>query len=144
MRLSESAGGLSVGYSAWLGLLLLSLGIALAVYVARHFKTTGRTFSYVAVTFICLYAGWHFLAFKAELTAEGARVYEPLRRDDRILWSEVTGLRIEERLGGRGGRSTHLVFDGGVQPFDIVVSSLSAEDRVRVMRFAEERMKPTR
>ena len=124
MRLSESSDALTVGYATWLGVLVLVLGVALAGYVVRHFNANGRTFGYVAAVLVCLFGALHFLGYKAQLTREGARVYEPLRRVAQVSWAQVSGFRIEERPARRG-KEMALVFEGGSDAVYIGGSALT-------------------
>ena len=143
MRLSENDGALVVSYASWVGIVFVLMGIALAAYLVRRFTMTGKTFGFVAAAFVCLYGGIHFLGFKAEMDSTGVRVYEPFRRDARVTWKQVRGVRIEER-GESRGKGTHLVFEGGPEPVDFRVTALTAEDRVKLLELAARHAKVER
>jgi len=133
MRLTETAQGLTIAYPAWLGLLALALGIALAVWVWRHFTLNGKFLSYCAGTLVVLFAGIYFLSYKAELTPEQGRTYALFHGGHtQVDWRQARGVVLEERPGK--GTPMYIVVDTGRgKPFEINASDLSGSDRARVL-----------
>jgi len=135
MQVRESAQGLVLAYPLWLGLLVLVMGIALGIHLARaRWDTKKHTGPAIAALFL-MCAGVYWLTYRVTFTAQGARAYVFLYRDDRIDWSQVSGVTLEQREGGRGTR-TYLVLQttSGTQ-VDINVSGLSATDEQRVKSY---------
>lgn len=141
MRLSETAGGLAITYSNWLGVVMFGFGAALAVHLARNFSLTANKFGLSMVTLVLVGGGIHFLAFKAMLTPAGGSIYALLRQDDRFEWRHALSVDQEERKGGRGGTSTFLVLHmASGQALDIPVGGLSNTDQGRVANYIRERL----
>ncbi|MBY0270073.1 MAG: hypothetical protein K2X06_09410 [Burkholderiales bacterium] len=135
MRLTETAQGLVIAYPAWLGLLAFALGIALAVWVWRHFTLNGKFLSYCAGTLVVLFAGIYFLTYKAELTPEQGRTYAAFRSGHaQVDWRQARSVVLEERPGK--GTPMYIVVDTtrGTR-FEINASDLSGSDRARVLAY---------
>jgi len=139
MKVSETAQGLALGYPLWLGLLVLVMGIALGAYLGRTQWNTKKHAGPAVAAALLVCAGVYWLTYRVTLTADGARAYVFLYRDDRVDWRQVAGVTIEERK--TRGTTTYLVLQtrDGAQ-IDINVSGLSATDEHRVKSYIAARV----
>lgn len=140
MRLTENAQVLTISYPGWLGLLAFALGVALAIWVGRHFVFNARFFGLGAAALIALYGGLYFFTCKAELTPEEGRSYALLKGGHtRISWAQASSAALVERAGK--GRPHYIVVDQtGGPPFEINVTDLPSNDRNRVLHYIYARL----
>src|SRR5690606_13955375 len=108
-RLTESASGLVISSPVWLGILVLGMGIALAVYVVRGKVAAGRRFGAAIGALVTIYVGVHFLGNRTTLDDVGVRIVSPMKPTESIAWSEVASVAVEQRSTGKGGPSRFIV-----------------------------------
>lgn len=139
LRLSESGQNLVVGYPAWLGLLIIGLGVALAVHLARRFTWKTQTFGIAAATALLLFGGLYFLTYKVTLTPVGGSVYAFPGGTQRIEWSHAASVSTEVRKG-RGTSTWIVVRTATASAFEVNVTGLSGADEHRLREYVAARM----
>jgi len=140
LRLSEAGQNLVIDYPAWPGLLMIGLGVALAVHLARRFEWNRQTFGVTAATAVLLYGGLYFLTYKVTLTPDGGRAYALPGLSRSIQWSHVVSVATEERHG-RGTATWIVIYTATGAGLEIKVTGLSGVDEHRLRKYIAARVK---
>lgn len=139
LRLSEAGQNLVIDYPAWPGLLMIGLGVALAVHLARRFEWNRQTFGVTAATAVLLYGGLYFLTSKVTLTSDGGRAYALPGLSQSIQWSHVVSVATEERHG-RGTSTWIVIYTATGAGLEIKVTGLSGADEHRLRKYIAARV----
>jgi len=140
LRLSEAGQNLVIDYPAWLGLLLIGLGVALAVHLARRFAWKAQTFGIAGATAALLFGGLYFLTYKVTLTPEEGRAYAFPGSRQLVEWSHAVSLATEQRHG-RGNSTWIVVWTAAGSALEINVTGLSGPEEQRLRNYIAEHMK---
>ena len=139
LRLSEAGGPLILSAPAWIGLLILALGVALGVYVVRG-KAKSKVFGAAVAALLMLWYGWSLLYGQTRFDETGVTVRGTFGTESVTAWSDVTAVGLEERAGGRGGQTMFLVLRPAQGPEVLVrLGGLEAASRVRLLEYASQR-----
>jgi hypothetical protein len=140
LRVTQSGEQLIVSYAPWLGLLLLAMGVALAVYLFRGKAPTGKAFGVAMAALVCCFGAWHFLWYRVTLGPEGASLRATFGRSAEVRWPDLATSQVELRPGGRGGTSNYTVLrstDGTEVP--IPTTGLSADELTLLVDYLGKR-----
>ena len=140
LQLSETGGNLIIAYPAWLGLLMIGLGVALGVHLARHFVWQGKTFGIAAATALLVLGGFYFLTYKVTLTPSEGRVFVLPGGKQRIDWTHATSVATEQRRG-RGTSTWVVVRTAAGASLEINVTGLSGAEEQQLRDYIAARMK---
>jgi hypothetical protein len=140
LRLTETGSRLVLDYPAWLGLVLIGLGAALAIHLVRRFDWKARTVSLLAATALCFFGGLYFLTYRCTLTPEDGRVFVFPGHRQRVEWTHAESIATEQRTG-RGTSTWIVVRAGAGSALEINVTGLSGGDEQRVREYVAARMK---
>jgi hypothetical protein len=139
LRLSEAGQNLVIDYPAWLGLLVIGLGVALAVHLARRFAWKVQSFGVVAATALLLFGGLYFFTYKVTLTPESGRAYAFPGGSQGIEWDHAVSVGTEQRHG-RGTSTWIVVQSAAGNRLEINVTGLSGGDEQRLREYIAARM----
>ena len=123
-----------------MGLLVLALGVALAVYVVRG-KAVSRIFGMGVSALICIAFGGHMLFAKTQLDETGIVVRGFMGVKESATWGELAAVYIEDRASSKGGPSPYLILARKSGPeVEVRISALAPESRVRLLEFARAKV----
>ncbi len=140
LQLSEAGGNLIIAYPAWLGLLMIGLGVALGFHLARHFVWQGKTFGIVAATALLVLGGLYFLTYKVTLTPDEGLVFALPGGKQDIEWSHAISVATEQRRG-RGTSTWVVVRTVSGASLEIKVTGLSGVDEHRLREYIAARVR---
>jgi hypothetical protein len=142
LQLSESAGQLTLQAPVWIGLLVLAMGVALAVYVVRG-KAKGKVFGAGMAALICIGFGWHLLYAKTRFDDAGIVVRGALGVDASASWGEITAVSVQDLKKGKGGPSPFLVLARESGPeVEVGIGGLDVASRARLIEYARAKASP--
>ena len=143
-KLSESAGQLTLQAPAWIGLLVLALGLALAVYVVRG-KAKGKVFGAGMVALILIGFGWHLLYAKTRFDDAGVVVRGALGVEASAAWSEITAVSVQDLKRSKGGTTLVLVLARESGPeLQVQIGGLDFAPRARLIEYVRAKSSPAR
>lgn len=139
--LSASDTTLVIQAPTWIGLLLVGVGIALAVFVlVRKVSRPARLGAFLA-TIVLLCAGWFVLSTSTTFETRGFHVDGILGEEERVGWLQVSGIDTGKPAGARNFEPDHLTLqlrNSGDVSVDL--SGLTAEEKDRVVAFVQARL----
>ncbi|HET6264222.1 MAG TPA: hypothetical protein VFD95_05150 [Usitatibacter sp.] len=131
--LTASDTTLVVHSPAWIGLLLVGVGVALmAGMFVRRWPRPVRLGGLLG-TIILMYGGWHLLRSDATFEKRGFYVDGMLGEEERVGWLQVNSVEAQP------DRLVIQLRSGGESSVDL--AGLSAEEQARVLAFARGRVK---
>ena len=139
LHLSEAGQNLVIDYPAWLGLLVIGLGVALAIHLARRFTWKAQTFGIAAATALLFFGGLYFFTYKVTLTPEGGRAYALPGHSQSIEWNHAVSVGTDQRHG-RGTSTWIVVQSAAGNRLEINVTGLSGGDEQRLREYIAARM----
>ena len=147
--LSASDSSLVIQAPAWFGVACLAFAVILAIVVVVLRRPRPVRLAAFLGTFVLLYAGWHALRTVTTFEARGFYVESMRGEEERIGWSQVSGVEGGGALAPKGTKGapsaaaehlTLLLRTGGEVAIDL--SGLSDAEKARVVAFVRERLKP--
>ena len=131
--LTASETTLVVHSPAWIGLVLVGVGVALLASVfVRRWPRPVRLGGLLG-TILLLYGGWHLLRSDATFERRGFYVDGMLGEEERVGWLQVNAVEAQP------DRLVFQLKSGGESSIDL--TGLSPEEQARVLAFARARMK---
>ena len=140
LRLSEVGGVLTLHSPAWLGVLLVALGLLLGIYVFRG-KARGKTFGVAIVALILIWFGWRSLYGYTRLDDTGVVERGAFGIESVTAWSDIAAVGIDGRKLGRGGVTLCLILSRADGPEVLIqIGALDAPSRVRLLEYVTQRV----
>ena len=140
--LSASETTLVIQAPTWIGLLLVGVGIALAIYVlVRQVPRPARLGAFLG-TIALLCVGWYLLGTTTTFESRGLVVNSILGEEERVGWLQVSGIDTGAPTGAKNFEPDHLTVqlrNSGEVRVDL--SGLTAEEKARVVAFVRARLK---
>lgn len=135
LNLVTTADGLIIAYPPWLGALPITLGLALAFWLARHFAREARSFGYAMAVLVLFAGGAYFLTYSVKLTPASGRAFALFQGGhSQVDWRDARGVNQEVRPS-RGNPVYVTVQNSAGPPFAFNASALSDEQRGEVLAY---------
>jgi hypothetical protein len=131
--LTASDTTLVVHSPAWIGLLLVVVGIALTACVFMRRWPRPVRLGGLLGTILLLYGGWHLLRSEVTFEKRGFYVDGLLGEEERVGWLQVSAVEAQP------DRLVFQLKSGGESSVDL--TGLSADEQARVLAFARGRVK---
>jgi hypothetical protein len=140
--LSASDSTLVIQAPTWIGVLLVGVGIALAIFVlVRKVPRPARLGAFLA-TVALLYAGWYLLSTSMTFEARGFYVDGMFGEEERVGWLQVSGIDTGAPAGSRNFDPVRLTFYlRNSNEVTIDLSGLTAQEKAHVVAFVKGRLK---
>ena len=141
--LSVADNTLIIQSPAWIGWLLVALGVAVTLVVfVRRWRRQVRLAGLLG-TILLLYGGWHLLANVTTFESRGFYIESPLGEEERVGWLQVANVDTGGRKGAKHAERDHLVFQLRTsREVGVNLSGLSDDEKARVVAFVQKRVKP--
>ena len=140
--LTEADAMLVIQSPMWFGLVLVGVGVVVTlVALLWRWPRPWRLGAFLG-TIMLLYGGWHLLRTVVTFEARGFYVESMRGEEERVGWSQVTGIDAGGLKGAPNTERDHLVFQLNTgREASVDLSGLSPEEQARVLRFAQARLK---
>jgi hypothetical protein len=124
------------------GLALIGAGIVLALALfVRRLPRPVRLAGFLG-TILMIYGGWHLLIPKVSIESRGFYIESIYGEEDRVGWTQVSGMDASGLSGTRSFQQGHLVFqlrNGREVALDL--SALNAAEQARVAAYVRAQLK---
>ena len=127
---------------AWIGWVLVGAGVAITVTVLlRRWPRPWRLSAFLG-TILLLYGGLHLLRTVITFEPRGFYVESKLGEEERVGWSQVTGIDAGGLKGAPNSERDRIVFQLNTsREVTVDLSGLSSDEQARVLRYAQARLK---
>jgi hypothetical protein len=143
LRLSDVGSALTLHFPAWVGLLCLALGVALAVYIFRG-KAGAKALGASVVALMLIGFSWYCFYSYTRFDDNGVVVRGAFGVESVTAWSDIAAVGIDRRGQGRGATLSLILTRTDGPEVLVTIGTLDDVSRVRLLEYARQRVGGTK